>query len=107
MTNQARSDSDINQFIADNWFDLLGSDSATCCVSEGATFRVSDSASMYIERPINVIELPLPTDDQLSEIYKTANDEVGKARPLTTERIFAAMRAAIEYDRTLRNNNVG
>lgn len=99
MTNQARSDSDINQFIADNWFDLLGSDSATCCVS--------DSASMYIERPINAIELPLPTDDQLSEIYKTANDEVGKARPLTTERIFAAMRAAIEYDRTLRNNNVG
>lgn len=33
------------------------------------------------------------TDEQLTEIYKVANNEVGKARPLTTKSIFSAMRA--------------
>lgn len=33
------------------------------------------------------------TDEELTTIYKTANNEVGKARPLTTESIFKAMRA--------------
>lgn len=33
------------------------------------------------------------TDEQLTEIYKVANNKVGKARPLTTQSIFSAMRA--------------
>lgn len=33
------------------------------------------------------------TDEQLTEIYKAANNELGKARPLTTQSIFTAMRA--------------
>ena len=33
------------------------------------------------------------TDEELTVIYKQANDEVGKARPLTTASIFKAMRA--------------
>ena len=41
----------------------------------------------------------LPSDEELTNIYKTANDELGKARPLTTDRIFKAMRAAILLDR--------
>lgn len=37
-----------------------------------------------------------PTDAELTECYKAANGEdVGKAQPLTTQRIFRAMRAAI------------
>ena len=37
-----------------------------------------------------------PTDDELTAIYKAANGEdTGKAQPLTTQRIFRAMRAAI------------
>lgn len=39
---------------------------------------------------------PTPTDAELTECYKAANGEdVGKAQPLTTQRIFRAMRAAI------------
>lgn len=43
------------------------------------------------------------TDEELTTIYKTANNEVGKARPLTTESIFKAMRAvaALTTARTL------
>lgn len=37
-----------------------------------------------------------PTDEELKTIYKKANGEdAGKARPLTTQRIFTAMRAMI------------
>lgn len=36
------------------------------------------------------------TDEELTTIYKQANNEVGKARPLTTESIFKAMRAMVE-----------
>ncbi len=37
-----------------------------------------------------------PTDAELTEVYKAANGEnTGKAQPLTTKRIFRAMRAAI------------
>lgn len=37
-----------------------------------------------------------PTDAELTAIYKAANGEdTGKAQPLTTQRIFRAMRAAI------------
>lgn len=37
-----------------------------------------------------------PSDAELTECYKAANGEdVGKAQPLTTQRIFRAMRAAI------------
>ena len=37
-----------------------------------------------------------PTDAELTEVYKTANGELtGKSQPLTTQRIFRAMRAAI------------
>lgn len=47
------------------------------------------------------------TDEALTTIYKTANDEVGKARPLTTESIFKAMRAvaALATARTLGATN--
>lgn len=38
-----------------------------------------------------------PTDEELARIYKAANNELeGKAKPLTTQRIFAAMRKAID-----------
>lgn len=37
----------------------------------------------------------LPSDAELNQCYKEANGELGKAGPLTTERIFKAMRAAI------------
>ena len=36
-----------------------------------------------------------PTDDELTAIYKKANGEVGKPQPLTTQRIFRAMRAML------------
>lgn len=37
-----------------------------------------------------------PTDSELADIYRRANGEdVGKAQPITSQRIFAAMRAAI------------
>ena len=37
-----------------------------------------------------------PTDAELTAIYRAANGEdTGKAQPLTTQRIFRAMRAAI------------
>lgn len=37
-----------------------------------------------------------PTDEELTTIYKKANGEdVGKAQPLTTQRIFTAMRAML------------
>ena len=37
-----------------------------------------------------------PTDAELTAIYKAANGEsTGKSQPLTTQRIFRAMRAAI------------
>ena len=37
-----------------------------------------------------------PTNPELAEVYKAANGEdIGKARPLTTARIFNAMRAAV------------
>ena len=37
-----------------------------------------------------------PTDAELAEVYKAANGEdTGKAQPLTSKRIFRAMRAAI------------
>ncbi|PTT42981.1 hypothetical protein DBR23_02325 [Acidovorax sp. HMWF018] len=37
-----------------------------------------------------------PTDAELTEVYKAANGEdTSKAQPLTTKRIFRAMRAAI------------
>lgn len=47
------------------------------------------------------------TDEELTTIYKTANNEVGKARPLTTESIFKAMRAvaALTTARTLGANH--
>lgn len=42
-----------------------------------------------------------PTDKELTEIYKQANNElVGKAYPITTEKIFAAMRAMVEKTKT-------
>jgi hypothetical protein len=38
----------------------------------------------------------LPTDEELTVIYKIANGEdTGKAQPLTTQRIFKAMRAML------------
>lgn len=38
-----------------------------------------------------------PTNPELAEVYKAANGEdIGKAQPLTTARIFNAMRAAVE-----------
>jgi hypothetical protein len=36
------------------------------------------------------------TNEQLTDIYKKSNGEVGKARPLTTDSIFTAMRAIAE-----------
>jgi hypothetical protein len=36
-----------------------------------------------------------PTDAELTTIYKTANNELGKGRPITTQRIFTAMRAML------------
>lgn len=40
-------------------------------------------------------DVPMLTDDDLTAIYKQANGEdAGKAQPLTTQRIFKAMRAA-------------
>jgi hypothetical protein len=42
-----------------------------------------------------------PTDAELTQLYKEVNGEIGgKAQPLTTQRIFKAMRAAIEKWRT-------
>jgi hypothetical protein len=42
-----------------------------------------------------------PTDADLTQLYKEVNGEIGgKAQPLTTQRIFKAMRAAIEKWRT-------
>lgn len=39
----------------------------------------------------------VPTDAELTGIYKKANGEdIGKAQPLTTQRIFKAMRAMLE-----------
>jgi hypothetical protein len=41
-----------------------------------------------------------PTDEELTRIYKEANGETdGKAKPITTERIFAAMRAMLTQER--------
>jgi hypothetical protein len=38
-----------------------------------------------------------PTDEELTQLYKEVNGEIGgKAQPLTAQRIFKAMRAAIE-----------
>jgi hypothetical protein len=39
------------------------------------------------------------TDEQLTAIYNEANDITGKRLPITTARIFAAMRAAILVER--------
>lgn len=37
-----------------------------------------------------------PTDPELADIYRRANGEdVGKAQPITSQRVFAAMRAAM------------
>lgn len=36
-----------------------------------------------------------PTDEELTTIYKMANNEVGKGKPITTQRIFTAMRAML------------
>jgi hypothetical protein len=42
-------------------------------------------------------EKTYPTDAELTQLYKEANGEIGgKRQPLTTQRIFKAMRAAIE-----------
>lgn len=41
-----------------------------------------------------------PTDDELEAIYKRANGEdVGKAQPITTARVFKAMRAVAGFER--------
>jgi hypothetical protein len=44
------------------------------------------------------------TDEELTVIYKTANNEVGKGQPITTQRIFTAMRAVEKaaYERAER-----
>ena len=52
----------------------------------------------------NLIEMEnrshaLPTDEELTRIYKEANNELEKPQPITTQRIFRAMRAAILRDR--------
>lgn len=39
------------------------------------------------------------TDEELTAIYNAANGITGKRLPITTERIFAAMRAAMEEER--------
>ncbi len=47
------------------------------------------------QQPAPPADVPMLTDEELSAIYKQANGEdVGKAQPLTTQRIFKAMRAA-------------
>lgn len=43
------------------------------------------------------------SDAELMALYKQANNEVGKARPLTTTSIVRAMRAA--YDAGLRQGS--
>ena len=43
------------------------------------------------------------TDKQLTEIYKRANGiEEGKAPPISTQKIFTAMRAMVEESQKLR-----
>lgn len=45
-------------------------------------------------QPAPHADVPMLTDDELTAIYKQENGEdVGKAQPLTTQRIFKAMRA--------------
>ena len=76
-------------------------------VVESRTFLAEDAVAMgwralgftdvapQAQQPAPPADVPMLTDEELSAIYKQANGEdVGKAQPLTTQRIFKAMRAA-------------
>lgn len=63
---------------------------ATCLPADAPEAARTQATAALNAQAAPTLEL---TDEELTTIYKTANNEVGKARPLTTESIFKAMRA--------------
>lgn len=73
---------------------LCGPDGKCCIAGSDEDRAIIDRALQALDQP--GVEAADFTDDQLTAIYKRANGEdTGKAQPLTTQRIFAAMRAML------------
>lgn len=55
---------------------------------------------------MSINKTPVPSDAELTRIYKIANGEdKGKPQPITSQRIFRAMRAAInEYSKQTKES---